>query len=122
MFDNIVERLYLYNNIRISNNEAKIKLVKDHNIIIFNNENERIGFLNFGDYICCGGQGISFIYSTENTNVSGNNHDFNYKLKLNKGWNIIYNFRRSSIQGRSLSTTNGKSFPDDLVWQLILYE
>jgi len=122
IYDDIIKSLYLNNNIKISNREAKIKIVEDHNIIVYNEENKRIGYLNFGDYVCGGGQGIKFIYSTYNTNIKGYNHDFNYKLRLKKGWNIVYKYRRKYIQGIALCTTDNRKFSKDSIWQLILNE
>ena len=117
--EDIRKTLVFIKSINISNDNAKIKIIRDENIDVYNIENEYIGFLRFGDIWCGGGSTIFFIYSTEDTQIIGKDDFDIYNLELYKGWNIVYNYRDKYLfWERLITTTNGKKFPNDKKWQL----
>ena len=117
--EDIWETLVRAKSINISNNNAKIKIIRGENIDVYDIENEYIGFLRFGDISCLGGSTIFFIYSTQDTQIMGKDDSDIYNLELYKGWNIVYDYRDKYLfWERSITTTDGRRFPNGNKWQL----
>ena len=127
----IFEELYFpkYANINISNNKAKIKIINPTDFVVYNHENEEIGFLRFENYNCkLMGFGIfhswpcstiSYIYATEETIITGKYDSFIFDLDLKKGWNMIYHYE-GNIFSQFFLTTDSKNFPKEVVWKIIM--
>jgi hypothetical protein len=118
--EDIGEALVLTKNINISNNNAKIKIIWVYDIDVYDIEEKNIGSLRFGDKSCGGGSTIFFIYSTQETKITGKADAEIYDLELYKGWNIVYDYRDKYLfEERLVITTNGKYFPKNKIWYII---
>ena len=127
----IIDEFHLpkYHEIKIDNNEAKIKIIKPYDIFVFNNENKDIGFLRYEDYNCkirkfgvyhsgpC--STIYFIYATDDTKITGKDDFDIYDLNLKKGWNKVYYYEKG-IKFKLLNTTNNKKFSNKIIWEIIM--
>ena len=117
--EDVRKTLALTKNINISNNDAKIKIIWVYNINVYDIEGKYIGSLRFGDQSCGGGSTIFFIYSTQETKISGRDDAEIYDLELNKGWNIVYDYRDKYLfRERLVITTNGRKFPKNKIWYI----
>jgi hypothetical protein len=107
---------------RITNLDAKIKIIQDYNINVFNDKNEEIGFLGFGDPLHGGEVAtIYFIYSTHETEILGENDFEEFNLFLKKGWNKIYCFSYNFLFWKKIeNTTSRKFFPNGKKWEIII--
>jgi hypothetical protein len=118
--EDIRETLVFTKNVNISNDNAKIKIIWDYDIIVCDIEEKYIGSLRFGDVWCGGGSTIFFIYSTQDTQIIGKDDFDIYNLELYKGWNIVYYYRDKNLFWEKLIiTTDGKKFPKDKTWYII---
>jgi len=105
---------FVYGNIIISNKEAKIKRINVDNIIAYDLNNNKIGYLLFGQNDSFDNSGIVFIYSTQNTEIKYEDDYIIFDILLYKGWNTVYCYSNKKVN----ITTNNKYFPKNHKWRL----
>jgi len=118
-------------NLHISNTGAKIIKFDPYDITVFDYENNNIGFLRFESDGCIGGEygiihmdspcsTIYFVYTTEETKITGEDYDDIFDLNLTKGWNKVYWYEIMKYGDlRTMHTTDSKNFPAWIRWKMI---